>query len=235
MASSRSTSESRLQLSAEEMRDISLEISRGFAPRRFRAGGRAATSGFSPQELFNISQQISREFAPRADARAPGAPSLVLLPVDPRRLHAYWQLPEPPLVPADEPTESPAAAEPALTLRIYRQAEAADSGKDQAETRPAWFDLPVSGQSSQQRIALPEQLATAAGYYQAAIGHLDQYKEFTALAYSNPAAVAEVADAAGEWLPPAIAQFVMPAGAGSLPSLAGSSASSAVLACSEHE
>ncbi|WP_157199691.1 hypothetical protein, partial [Methylomonas koyamae] len=69
------------------MRDISLEISRGFAPRRFRAGGRAATSGFSPQELFNISQQISREFAPRADARAPGAPSLVLLPVDPRRLH----------------------------------------------------------------------------------------------------------------------------------------------------
>lgn len=229
MASSRSTSQSRLQLSAEEMRDISLEISRGYAPRRFRAGGRAATSGFSPQELFNISQQISREFAPRADARAPGAPSLVLLPVDPRRLHAYWQLPEPPRqAPADVPAEPPAAAEPALTLRIYRQPEAADGAEDQAASRPAWFDLPVSGQSSQQRIALPEQLATAAGYYQAAIGHLDQYKEFTALAYSNPAAVAEAADAAGEWLPPAIAQFVLPAEVGS-------SAGSAVLACADHE
>lgn len=198
------------------MRDISLEISRGYAPRRFRAGGRAATSGFSPQELFNISQQISREFAPRADARAPGAPSLVLLPVDPCRLHAYWQLPEPPRqAPADVPAEPPTAAEPALTLRIYRQPEAADGVEDTAASRPAWFDLPVSGQSSQQRIALPEQLATAAGYYQAAIGHLDQYKEFTALAYSNPAAVAEAADAAGEWLPPAIAQFVLPAEAGS--------------------
>lgn len=229
MASSRSTSQSRLQLSAEEMRDISLEISRGFAPRRFRGGGRAATSGFSPQELFNISQQISREFAPRADVRAPGAPSLVLLPVDPRRLHAYWQLPElPRMAPLDEQAEPIAAVEPELTLRIYRQPEMAGDAKDQAESRTAWFDLPVSGQSSQQQIALPEQLPTAAGYYQAAIGHLDQYREFIALAYSNPAAVAEAVGSAAEWLPPAICQFVVPVGAGS-------PAGSVALACFDHE
>jgi len=74
MAPSQSQSQARMQLSAEEMRDISLEISRDFAPRRFRAGvGRIATPVFSPQELLGISQQISREFAPRADAVRPGS------------------------------------------------------------------------------------------------------------------------------------------------------------------
>lgn len=228
MASSRSTSQSRLQLSAEEMRDISLEISRTFAPRRFRAGGRAATSGFSPQELFGISQQISREFAPRADMRAPGAPSLVLLPVDPRRLHAYWQLPEPARqARTDAQPQLPATSETGLTLRIYRQPEAKADLPEQTENRPEWFDLPVSGQSSQQQIALPEPLSNSAGYYQAAIGHLDQYKEFTALAYSNPAAVAETASAA-TWLAPVIAQFVLPVSAGS-------PAGSAALAGCDHE
>lgn len=70
-----------MQLSAEEMRDISLEISRDFAPRRFRAGvGRIATPVFSPQELLGISQQISREFAPRADAPRPA--SLLVRPLN---------------------------------------------------------------------------------------------------------------------------------------------------------
>ncbi len=229
MASSRSTSQSRLQLTAEEMRDISLDISRTFAPRRFRAGGRAATSGFSPQELFGISQQISREFAPRADMRAPGVPSLVLLPVDPRRLHAYWQLPElSRQARPDVQAQSPAAIESELTLRIYRQPEATASLPEQADNRPEWFDLPVSGPSSQQQIALPEPLTSSAGYYRAAIGHLDQYKEFIALAYSNPAAVAETASSAATWLAPVIAQFVLPVSAGS-------SAGSAVLAGCDHE
>lgn len=72
MAPSQSQSQARMQLSAEEMRDISLEISRDFAPRRFRPGvGRIAMPVFSPQELLGISQQIRREFAPRTDEVRP--------------------------------------------------------------------------------------------------------------------------------------------------------------------
>lgn len=200
MALSPSQSQARIQLSAEEMRAISLEISRGFAPRRFRTGNvRMATPGFSPQELLSVSEQISREFAPRVDSRHPA--ELVALPVDPKHLHVYWQLdeqtPAPPVG-----AESTDNAGP-LTLRVFSQARAPNPPT--APAPPAWFDVAVDDHRNRQRITLP---SGEAGMYRVAIGRLNERQEFTALACSNTADTPPQPSLANESLSPAMAQFI---------------------------
>ncbi|MBD9357867.1 DUF4912 domain-containing protein [Methylomonas albis] len=209
MALSSSQSQVRAPLSAEEMRAISLEISRGFAPRRFRAGAARLTStGFSPQELLSISQQISREFAPRAETAIElKRAKLVALPVDPEHLHVYWQLDEAPqvAVPIVEPVEE---VQP-LTLRVYSQSDPTEAATAPAEAIRTWFDVPVAAERSQQQIALPGDCVYMAGIYQVAIGRLNQQQEFNALAYSNTTAAAPQISPITERLSPAMAQFII--------------------------
>ncbi|NOV28255.1 DUF4912 domain-containing protein [Methylomonas sp. ZR1] len=210
MAFSSSPSQVRMPLSAEEMRAISLEISRGFAPRRFRAGAARLTStGFSPQELLSISQQINREFAPplqRAAAQVESA-KLVALPVDPEHIHVYWQLDE-----ADQASvplaEPPADAQP-LTLRVYSHPASPKAVSLPAESAKTWFDVPVAAERSQQQITLPSGDTCIAGIYQVAIGRLSAQQEFNPLAYSQAAAVAPQVSPMTERLSPAMAQFIM--------------------------
>jgi hypothetical protein len=214
MAFSSSQSQARIPLSAEEMRAISLEISRGFAPRRFRAGAaRQASTGFSPQELLSISQQISREFAPRTKVAVSVATAkLVALPIDPEHLHVYWQLDEaqPPPVSAPSSVVEPVENPQPLTLRVYSQPEPNEAVSAPAETIRTWFDVPVAAERSQQQITLPGGHACMAGIYQVAIGRLNQQQEFKALAYSNTAETAPQISAVTERLSPTMAQFIIP-------------------------
>ena len=207
MALSPSQPQARIQLSAEEMRAISLEISRGFAPRRFKAGSvRKARPGFSPQELLSVSQQISREFAPRAENNRPA--KLVALPVDPEHLHVYWQLDEvaPQSAPgvAAEPVETPQP----LILRVF--SDAACNAPAQPKSGPVWFDVPVDGNRNQQQITLPSGDVCMAGQYRVAIGRLNQQQAFTALVSSNTASTPPQASVAKESLSPVMVQFIMP-------------------------
>lgn len=209
MALPLSQSQARIPLSADEMRAISLEISRGFAPRRFRTGAvRTASTGFSPQELLNISQQISREFAPRTEgADEIKRAKLVALPVDPEHLHVYWQLDEAQQVALAfvEPVED---VQP-LTLRVYSQPDPTEAATAAADTIRTWFDVPVACERSQQQITLPSGSACMAGIYQVAIGRLNQQQEFNALAYSNTTTAAPQIPPITERLSPAMAQFIM--------------------------
>jgi len=210
MAFSSSPSQVRMPLSAEEMRAISLEISRGFAPRRFRAGAARLTSfGFSPQELLSISQQINREFAPRQQLTAAKVESakLVALPVDPEHIHVYWHLDD--VAQASTSPAEPPDAQP-LTLRVYSRpapAEAVSSPQDSAKT---WFDVPVAAERSQQQITLPSGDNCIAGIYQVAIGRLNAQQEFSPFAYSQATAVAPQVSPMTERLSPTMAQFIIP-------------------------
>lgn len=218
MASSQLQSQARIPLSAQELRDISLDISREFAPRRFRVGAfKAASTGFSPQELLSISQQISREFAPRA-AASRGAAKLVALPIDPEHLHVYWQLDEQPKLPpptAAAPTDN----DQPLTLRVFSQAPASVPVESAPEpttapapawaSTPTWFDVSADPNRSQQQITLPDGAACMAGIYQVAIGRLNEHQEFKALAYSSSAASPRHIPAIEERLSPTMAAFIM--------------------------
>jgi hypothetical protein len=211
MAFSSSQSQARMPLSAEEMRAISLEISRGFAPRRFRAGvARLTSTGFSPQELLSISQQINREFAPRQEivvAKVESA-KLVALPVDPEHLHVYWQLDD--AAQTSTPLVEPLADTQPLTLRVYSHPAPAEAVSSPAEPVKTWFDVPVAAERSQQQITLPSGNACIAGIYQVAIGRLTAAQEFSPLAYSQAAATAPQVSPMTERLSPAMAQFIIP-------------------------
>lgn len=205
MAFSQSHSPARAPLSAEELREISLSISRQFAPRRYDSGvRRAPTGGFSPSELLEISQQISREYAPRARG---SQASLLLLPIDPRHLHAFWQLDAPPAVSLpDRPEPNP------LTLRIFRQAPETNpvAGLPVAPaSAPIWFDVTVAADASRQRITLPDHLGGGAAHYRAVLGRLSEDRQFSPLAVSNDAATAALPEGTDD-LTPSLAQFMLP-------------------------
>lgn len=198
-----------MQVTAEDMLVISQEISRSFAPRRFRPSVvKSSTAGFSPQELLSISQQISREFAPRVETNR--AAKLVALPVDPEHLHVYWQLDESlkPRETLDMPSSE--KAQP-LTLRVFSHVEPTGLAIEQMEVKPTWFDVAVDRSTqNQQDITLPPGAACMAGIYQVAIGRLDALQGFSALAYSNTAATAPQISPAKERLSPSMAQFIIP-------------------------
>lgn len=162
---------------------ISQRISRDFAPRLFasRAGQHQQTR-FSPQELLEISQQISREYAP---SKISHQSRLVLLPVSPRRLHAYWHVAKRLLTAALQKIEPP----PAMTLRIYTDAASAADATGQTGSKPAWFDVVVNKADGQQDIWLPESAAVdkSAHQYRAVLGELHLDQVFTPLVYSHAA------------------------------------------------
>lgn len=172
MAFSQPAPETRVELSSEEMLNISQTINRQFAPRFSKnAAGRMA---FSAQELLAISREIRREFA----VQSVELPSrLTLLPIDPRRLYAYWHLAASDLRP--EPDQQGVAQ--ALTLRVFTQ----DEQPSLAEDKPAidiGLTLPVTGRQGSREIILPAEVKGLS--YCAAIG-LARAQTFCPLLYSN--------------------------------------------------
>lgn len=217
MAFLKSAPQTRIEISPREMLAISQAISREFAPRFAKADAeRPSPMTFSAQELLAISQEISREFSPRP---VENRSSLVLLPIDPRRLHAYWHLVEPGLRAAsksmaDEPKsvvdEPKPVVEEQLTLRIFTQPNPSVKTTDKPE-QSGWFDVPINSAQCRQDILLPIDTAMSRSTYCAAIGISHGDHNFVALAYSNTAAMPNpTVNPDNSGLPDSMAQFIMP-------------------------
>ncbi|NOT83280.1 MAG: DUF4912 domain-containing protein [Methylococcaceae bacterium] len=136
-----------IRFSPQELQTISHQIRQDFAPCLNLAGVLSrSTIKLSPQALRDISAEISREFAPKhsmAEAK------LVLLPVDPQHIHAYWTLTTPQMT-----TLSKATNNKALTLRIY-----SETPTIHATPQPAtWFDVAIHAEPTQQTVRLPDTL-----------------------------------------------------------------------------
>jgi len=162
----------KINLSAEEMLEISQEISRNFTPCFSNPVTELAEKiRFSPSELLNIGEEIGRDFAPRLFSNDP---ELMLLPVDPGHLYAYWNLGENREIP-----RSASGGTDLLTLRVYSQP---DQESAVSET-VSWFDVAIDSPMTQQQVSLPSPVDEMA--YSAAIGTCGVDDSFIELAHSN--------------------------------------------------
>lgn len=143
-----------IRLSPRELLEISQEISRNYAPAasvntpRLTAGIR-----LSPPEILEISEEISRQYRPKIFT---DTPNLVLLPVDPEHLYAYWQ-PGRARIASASPDDCRE-----IVLRIYPQPD------ESTRTIKSWFDVVIDNSRKQQKVFLPRQGKASA--YSAAIG-----------------------------------------------------------------
>lgn len=162
----------KINLSAKEMLEISQEISRDFTPCfSSQTPELGEKIRFSPKELLDIGEKIGRDFAPR---RSYKTPELMLLPVDPGHLYAYWNLGEKRKIatPVNDGKDQ-------LTLRIYAQPEEERPVSETAK----WFDVAVDSPMTHQQVALPGPADNTA--YSAAIGHYCADDSFIVFAQSN--------------------------------------------------
>lgn len=122
----------------------------------------------SQQSLLDISEEITQSYAPHDTHQTP---ELVLMPVDPINLYAYWNLKE------SETDNITNQVDKQLALRIYSLPELSE--------RPGniklSFDIKVQGFHNQQKIHLP----IAASAYSAVIGEINSDNSFSALATSD--------------------------------------------------
>lgn len=190
------------EISAQELRAIGEEISRDFAPRLYCGrGGRRIL--MNPHQLLEIGRQISREYAP---GKSVALPILTLLPVSPRRLHAYWHLAERRLGKALRP----AADDGAIVLRIVAQPEPS-ALQAAPEAQPDWLELTLPAADGRQDIALPEAwLGERTVQYRAMLGEVRADGTFSPLLYSNAVTPPALDNGIPSDLPAAIAQFIMP-------------------------
>lgn len=145
-----------IKLSSEEMLEISQEINREFAPDfSIIIPNPDYQHKLSSEEMYAISEEIRLGFAPKASNNTK---KLVLLPVDPDHLYAYWNLGD------DKQNTAQINAGNQLTLRIYSDS---DKKTDITKTKP-WFDVAIESAQAQQKIFLPSRKRDTA--YSAAIG-----------------------------------------------------------------
>lgn len=159
-------------ISPGEMLEISQEINSAFAPS-LSTGIAIPTHQhkLSPQEMFDISEEIRLDFAPKASNNPQ---ELVLLPVDPNNLYAYWNLVDDTLN-ATQKNDSGNQ----LALRVYSEP---DKKTDSIKTR-SWFDVAIDNPQAQQKIPLPLWSHEAA--YFATIGKRHPNNSLAPFASSN--------------------------------------------------
>jgi hypothetical protein len=161
-----------IKLSPEEMLEISQEINRKFAP-----GPSTKKTEPSPQyplsakEMLQISEEIKQDFAPRASNNLQ---ELVILPVDPDHLYAYWNLGD-----GKPSTALKIDSSNILTLRIF---SAPDKNADISISK-SWFDIAIDRYQAQQSIFLPKRVHETT--YRATIGKHDSDNSLAPFAYSN--------------------------------------------------
>jgi len=121
----------------------------------------------SLQYLLDISEEITRSYAPHESHHQP---ELVLMPVDPVNLYAYWNLND-----SDSNSDNIInnTSKP-LALRIYSLPELSESASDIKLS----FDIKVQGFQNQQKVHLP----IAASAYSAVIGEINADNSFSTLA-----------------------------------------------------
>lgn len=157
MISSLSKPLSKPMLSSQEILEISQEISRSYSPvaKAKLAQPTAPEFRLSPTEMLQISEEISRKYALQTFA---DSPQLVLLPVDPHHLYAYWSPDQDKRISLskDESNE--------IVLRIYPQPH------ENTKNPPtqSWFDVVIDNSQTQQKVPLPAQ--ANANAYSATIG-----------------------------------------------------------------
>jgi len=125
----------------------------------------------SQQDLRDISEEIIETYAPHDNHQ----PELVLMPVDPVNLYAYWNLPK-----NETDNETNRKAPPIdkqFALRIYTIPELSES----ASNIKLSFEVKVDGLNNQQKVQLP----IAASAYSAVIGEINADNHFNALASSK--------------------------------------------------
>lgn len=147
---------SQAKLPPQEILEISQEISRNYSPvASVKPSPLAARIRLSPTEMLEISEEISRKYTLKIST---GTPELVLLPVDPGHLYAYWN-------PGDART-TPASKNDSeeIVLRIYSQP---DENAKTTTTKP-WFDVAIDNSRTQQKVLLPMEANASA--YSATIG-----------------------------------------------------------------
>lgn len=197
MTHSEAKPQSQIQLTPEEMIEISHEINRRFAPKAapiipdrddfafndselyaFLQLAHSETKtvlhsihdsriGLSPKELYDISQAIGGGFMPDA---VTAAPELILLPVDPDHLYAYWNL-------GENALPSQITSGNGLTLRIYWRP---DQNPGIAGSN-VWFDVDVYETNARQKVRLPIDDSA----YSAALGKVNPDNSFEAYMHSN--------------------------------------------------
>ena len=158
-----------ITLSSEELLDISQAINSAFALQRVNeTRAPREQDNLSPAEMLAISTEISQDFAP---STSNNAEALVLLPVDPEHLYAYWHV--------DDSNAIQSADERELTLRLYT-----DQAPVISAVQPSpWFDFALDSYQAQQQITLPEQ--TPKGSYHASLGIFNAHQKRVPLADSN--------------------------------------------------
>lgn len=172
-----------IKLSSADMLAISLAINDQFAvdfaahklpePAEPDPEPELDSAAFSATELLAISTAISADYAPNADNNAEG---LVLMPIDPLHLHAYWHV-------EAQPQPSAAAEASALRLRVYEQTA--------KSTGHPWFDVDVNTYQGQQNINLPAH--NTPSQYHASLSLPTADKQLAPLASSNDIYVPQTA------------------------------------------
>lgn len=172
MARGKLTPAPQVKVSPQELLEISREISQKFAPKL--ASGMPEGKlrlKLSAQELLRVSEEIRREFAPRL---TDGRSVLMLLPVDPWHLHAYWKIDQ-------NEVEAGRQTKPGrqLTLRIYPEV----CGPIVESESTTWFDIAIDSLQGQQKVELPDR--SGASHFSAVIGKIDSDPGFTVYQCSN--------------------------------------------------
>jgi hypothetical protein len=126
----------------------------------------------SSQEIQHISQTISHTYHPLQFSQAEplNFPPLIILPIDPYHLHAYWRIAG--VTPLLQAKNNP------LILRLFWQLDWADTQEHQ---RP-WFDAGEVSSYANAKIQLP----VAGAIYTAAIGQCDSNGDFIVYVRSPP-------------------------------------------------
>jgi len=161
-----------IKLSPEEMLEISQEINREFTPDFcIKKPEPVSQHKLSRKEMFEISEEIRLNFAPRASNNTQ---ELVLLPVDPDHLYAYWNLGD------DKLNTTPKKdSENQLTLRIYPEA---NNNTDISKTK-SWFDVAIDSTQAQLSVFLSMRAHETA--YRATIGNRFPDNSLAPFAHSN--------------------------------------------------
>ncbi len=122
----------------------------------------------SQKDLIDISEAITQTYAPFDTHHQP---ELVLMPVDPIHLYAYWNLK------GYETHDESSHVGKQLALRIYSIPELSEN----TENLQLSFDIKVYGFRHQQKVHLP----VAATAYSAVVGEINADSSFSPLAVSE--------------------------------------------------
>ncbi len=126
----------------------------------------------SSEKIQRISQTISHIYHPLQFSQAEplNFPQIIILPIDPYHLHAYWRI--------AGATHVLQMRNSPLILRLFWQFDWADA---QDHERP-WFDVGIVSEHANAKIKLP----AAGAIYTAAIGQCDNNGGFIVHVHSQP-------------------------------------------------